>query len=134
MKRLNTVFFIALVALITVFIGVILVRDAINRHQYERFEQATLQKTEWLEAQNQQLTVHLARMEATMDSLRSRLHGKQTHYLSDSTRWTEQQEELLLRHRRTLEELRQTRKKLNESIRNQRIVVPRLDTGDGSGS
>lgn len=126
MKKINTYLFITLVAIVVLFIAFILVRDQMNRLQYERFEAQTIAKTEQLIAENQQLTERVGHMKQAVDSLKTRLYDTHDLYLSDSSGWAEQQEALLRRHRQTVQELRETRRKLDESIRNQRIVVPRL--------
>ena len=116
MKRINTCLFVTLMLIVGLFIGLILVRDAMNRHHYDHFEQATLEKTRQLDS----LVGHQARqitwMSVRMDSLRSQ-------YKEDSTRWAQR---ALLNHRR----LEQTRKQLDESVQKQKVTVPKLRRSD----
>ena len=117
MKRLNTFLFTALAGLLLVFIGWVMVRDTINRHQYERAEQATLEKIERQDQLIASLTSHQRQIQHTLDSIK-RL------YRHDSTLWQRRQRQLLINHRQTLQQLSQTRSQLNESVRRQRVVVP----------
>lgn len=117
MKRLNAFLFAALAALLIVFIGWVMVRDTINRHQYERAEQATLVKIERQDQLIASLTDHQRHIQHTLDSIK-RL------YRHDSTLWQRRQRQLLINHRQTLQQLTQTRSQLNESVRRQRVVVP----------
>lgn len=123
MKKINACLFIAMVILVALFVCLVLVRDRMNRHQYERFEQLTLQKIEHQGSENQRLRIRVNHMEAVVDSLTTRANG----YADDSLRWLEQQRYLHTQYMQTLKKLKRTEKQLDESIRSQRIVVPRLE-------
>ena len=112
MKRINTCLFVTLLVIVLLFVGLILVRDTMNRHHYEHFEQATLEKTQQLVSSNEQLSQQITWMTLRIDSL-------QVQYQQDSTRWAQR---ALINHRR----LEQARNQLNESVRNQKTYIPQL--------
>lgn len=112
MKKINACLFVTLIVVVVLFVCLILVRDTINRHQYAHFEQVTLEKTQELMQANLTAVRQVEHLSEEVASMAVRLDSLQTRYGTDSVKWAQRE---LLSHRR----LEQTKKQLNESVRNQ---------------
>ena len=120
MKRLNTLFFTALLGIVVVFIGWIVVHERTNAHEITLLKKQAMKKAVLSQRENRRLQKRLGQVESSLDSLL-------TIYVQDSVAWYQERATLkgnLRRERAEVNTFRQAYESTKKALETQSISLP----------